>query len=161
MKNTELTIVPCTEEYVEECARISVEAYEIIHECYAELMTEEIHEDLMGNWREKKAAAIRKQQRGENAYVALVDGKVAGFIAFRINSNGAGEILNNAVDSACRGMGIGGKMSDFVFAQMQEQGARYAMVTTGGDDGHAPARKAYEKAGFTHFTPSRTYYRKL
>lgn len=48
MKNTELTIVPCTEEYVEECARISVEAYEIIHECYAELMTEEIHEGETG-----------------------------------------------------------------------------------------------------------------
>lgn len=161
MKENQVTIVPCVEAYVDECARISVEAYEFIHECYIDLITEEIHQDLMGNWREIKAAAIKKQQRGENAYVALVDGKVAGFIAFRINSNGVGEILNNAVDSNYRGMGIGGKLYKFVFAEMQKQGVGYAMVTTGGDDGHAPARKAYEKAGFKHFTPSRTYYRKL
>lgn len=110
---------------------------------------------------ELKAAAIWKQQRGENAFVALVDGKVAGFIAFRVDGNKVGEILNNAVDSAYRGIGIGGQMYQFAFEQMKKQGALYVTVTTGGDDGHAPARKAYEKAGFTHSRPSCTYYRKL
>lgn len=161
MKSTEITIVPCTEEYLDECARISVEAYTFIHQCYIDHMSEEIHEGVMGNWRERKAAAVKKQQSGKNSFVALIDGKVAGFIAYRLDNNGVGEILNNAVDSAYRGMGIGGKMYEFVFEQMREQGALYATVTTGGDEGHAPARKAYEKAGFTHFTPSRTYYRKL
>lgn len=78
-----------------------------------------------------------------------------------MDGNAVGEILNNAVDSAYRGMGIGGQMYRFVFEQMQKQGALYATVTTGGDDGHAPARKAYEKAGFIYSRPSRTYYRKL
>lgn len=161
MKNIEVTIVPCTEEYVDECARISVEAYEFIHECLIDLISEDIHEGIMGNWREKKTASIKKQQRGENSYVALMDGKVAGFIAYRISADGIGEILNNAVDSTCRGMGIGGKMYEFVFEEMRKQGALYATVSTGGDEGHAPARKAYEKAGFTHSRPIRTYYRKL
>ena len=34
-------------------------------------------------------------------------------------------------------------------------------VTTGLDDGHAPARRAYEKAGFEKNLPSLTYYKKL
>ena len=161
MKKTEVNIVPCTEEYVDECARISIEAYEFIHECYIDLLTEEIHEGIMGNWRERKTASIKQQQRGENAYVALIDGKVVGFIAYCVNQDGVGEILNNAVDSAYRGMGIGGKMYEFVIEKMRKDGALYAMVTTGGDEGHAPARKAYEKAGFKHFRPSRVYYRKL
>ena len=160
MYNEEITIVPCKEEYVEDCVRISIEAYEYIHECYMELMSEQLHEGIMGNWRENKAVGIREQQLGENAYVAIIDGKVAGFIAFRVK-NDVGVILNNAVDSQFRGKGVGNRMYEFVFEKMREQGALYASVSTGGDDGHAPARKAYERAGFTHWRPSRTYYRKL
>ena len=159
--NTHISIVPCREEYVEDCVRISIEAYEYIHECYAELMTQEIHDAVMANWRERKAEGIRTQQRGDNAYVVLVDGKVAGFIAYKIRDNGVGEITNNAVDSAYRGQGIGLKMYEFVLDKMREAGVEYAMVSTGGDDGHAPARKTYEKAGFKAFRPSRTYYQKL
>ena len=30
--------------------------------------------------------------------------------------------------------------------KMKEEGMEYVTVTTGGDDGHAPARRSYEKA---------------
>ena len=45
-------------------------------------------------------------------------------------------------------MGIGPKLYDKVLQTMKEQGMEYATVTTGLDDGHAPARRAYQKAGF-------------
>ena len=44
---------------------------------------------------------------------------------------------------------------------MREEGAEYVCVTTGGDDGHAPARRAYESVGFREFLPSRRYFKKL
>ena len=40
-------------------------------------------------------------------------------------------------------------------------GALAVRVTTGADDAHAPARRAYEKAGFEKSLSSVTYYKKL
>ena len=39
-------------------------------------------------------------------------------------------------------------------------GMKLAGVSTGGDPGHAPARRAYEKAGYTAF-PNVWYYQPL
>ena len=43
---------------------------------------------------------------------------------------------------------------------MREQGMDIAIVETGGDPGHAPARAAYEAAGFT-LLPVARYFRLL
>jgi hypothetical protein len=45
-------------------------------------------------------------------------------------------------------------MYEFVVAQMRAAGMRVATVSTGGDPSHAPARRAYEKAGFNVGIPS-------
>ena len=44
---------------------------------------------------------------------------------------------------------------------MRAAGLRCVQVSTGGDDSHAPARRAYEKAGFRPGVPSLTLYREL
>ncbi len=44
---------------------------------------------------------------------------------------------------------------------MRPEGLRYAQVTTGLDDGHAPARRPYAKAGFEKGLGSITCTRKL
>jgi hypothetical protein len=43
----------------------------------------------------------------------------------------------------------------------QAAGMRYATVGTGGDPSHEPARRAYEKAGFSVHIPSVYMYREL
>jgi hypothetical protein len=43
---------------------------------------------------------------------------------------------------------------------MKENGMKLAVVGTGGDPGHAPARRAYEKAGYTAM-PAVRYYKEL
>jgi hypothetical protein len=43
---------------------------------------------------------------------------------------------------------------------MRESGMRVAMIGTGGDPGHAPARRAYDKAGYTAL-PSVQYFKAL
>jgi hypothetical protein len=42
---------------------------------------------------------------------------------------------------------------------MKEAGMQVATVSTGGDPSHAPARRAYEKAGFTASIPSNCWLR--
>jgi len=43
---------------------------------------------------------------------------------------------------------------------MRAKGVTVAMVETGGDSGHAPARRAYEKSGFRLLSVAR-YFKKL
>lgn len=52
-------------------------------------------------------------------------------------------------------------MYDFAIARMKAAGMRVATVATGADASHAPARRAYEKAGFTVQIPSVWLCRKL
>ena len=44
---------------------------------------------------------------------------------------------------------------------MRKQGITHARVFTGGDNGHAPARRAYEKAGYNKRLLCLTYYMAL
>ena len=44
---------------------------------------------------------------------------------------------------------------------LRAHGMRVVKVTTGGDKSHAPARRAYEKAGFRTDLPTVTYFREL
>jgi ribosomal protein S18 acetylase RimI-like enzyme len=95
-------------------------------------------------------------------YVAVREGVVVGFVAVQLNlETQVGEIGLNAVHPAYAGKGIGTAMYNFALTRMQEAGMRVATVATGGDASHAPARRAYEKAGFTVHIPSVWLCRKL
>lgn len=81
--------------------------------------------------------------------------KIIGFIIVHMYlEREVAEIGNNAVSPAFQGRGIGAQMYAFVLERMREAGMKAAIVTTGGDDAHAPARRAYEKAGFSGPVPS-------
>jgi aminopeptidase N len=64
------------------------------------------------------------------------------------------------VDPDFQRRGIGLAMTDFAVERMKEAGMTIAMVETGGDSGHEPARAAYAKAGFGLFPVAR-YFKKL
>jgi ribosomal protein S18 acetylase RimI-like enzyme len=65
-----------------------------------------------------------------------------------------------AVDPAAQRRGIGRALTDQATHWLRAQGMRVAIVETGGDAGHAPARRVYEQAGFRVLPISR-YFRKL
>ena len=65
-----------------------------------------------------------------------------------------------AVDPPHQRAGIGSALTEFAVAWIKEQGVAVAMVETGGDPGHAPARAIYDKAGFTKL-PIARYFKKL
>jgi len=161
MENT-VKIIPACEEHIEAACDIAIKAWTPIRSVFRRDLGDEIYESQFTGWQDAKRSGVANGLRSGRGYVAVANGKVVGFVTYRINEQTkTGEIGGNAVDPACRGMGIGPKMYEFVLSKMREEGMEYATVYTGLDDGHAPARHAYEKAGFQKNLPSIRYYQKL
>ena len=94
-------------------------------------------------------------------WVAMTDGALSGFLGLRAHEEDSmGEIYIIAVDPVHQQFGIGTALMSFAFDWMRKRGLAMAMVETGGDRGHAPARMAYENAGFERYPVAR-YFRKL
>jgi GNAT superfamily N-acetyltransferase len=89
------------------------------------------------------------------------NGRPVGFVAIRLHAEEAlGEIHMLAVDPDHQRAGIGTALTEFALGWMRDAGMTVAMVETGGDPGHAPARRTYERAGFGLF-PIARYFKKL
>ena len=97
----------------------------------------------------------------QNIFVCERAGRIAGFISFNMGENLVGTIGNNAVDPECGEKGVGQEMYQAVFEHFKQNGMKAATVTTGLDYAHAPARRAYLRAGFDRELRSVTYFRKL
>ena len=85
---------------------------------------------------------------------------VVGFITWQIEGP-VGEICNNGALKSSGLKGIGQTMYHYVFDVFRKAGVKVAKVTTGLDWAHAPARRAYERAGFKKNLKSITYCKKL
>jgi len=145
---------------------LSVTAWEPIYMQYRETMGEELFTTLYPDWRENKAGHIRRALDGEHAgglAVAACGGVIVGFVTWylHVRAGVVGEIGNNAVSPDYQGRGIASRLYALALDAMRAAGMRYACVGTGLDPAHAPARRAYEKAGFDIAIPSVEYYRQL
>ena len=65
-----------------------------------------------------------------------------------------------AVDPDAQGRGIGTALTEVATSWLREAGMMVAMVETGSDPGHAPARRVYEKAGY-RLLPVARYFKAL
>jgi GNAT superfamily N-acetyltransferase len=91
-----------------------------------------------------------------------VDGAPVAFCAVSLNfATKVGEIGLNAVHPDHQGRGLGAMMYAHALGRMRAAGMKVAAVGTGADASHAPARRAYAKAGFTVGIPSVYYYQAL
>jgi ribosomal protein S18 acetylase RimI-like enzyme len=95
--------------------------------------------------------------------VTEIGGRIAAFATFFVvdRDKRIGEIGNNAVHPDFQGRGLARQQYERIFAELRQLGMDYVRVTTGLDDAHAPARKAYEAVGFDRNLPQLTYYREL
>ena len=86
---------------------------------------------------------------------------MVGFVAAQLDpERQMGEVWMLAVDPDAQGRGIGTALTEVVTGWLRDAGMTVAMVGTGGDPGHAPARRVYEKAGYTVF-PLARYFKAL
>ena len=115
------------------------------------------------DWRKSQAEVVEKVIAIEHmhTWVADVDGVVAGFVCYELNDETkVGEVQLLAVHPGYQNQGIGAQLNLFALQKLKEGGMKLAVVGTGGDEGHAPARRSYEKAGYTGL-PLMRYYKKL
>ena len=92
-------------------------------------------------------------------WVADADRTDVGFVAVRSHpERGMGEIYMLAVDPDHQGDGIGTALTEFALGRFRDEGM--AVVETGGDPGHAAARRTYEKASFV-LLPIARYFKML
>lgn len=122
-----------------------------------------IFDALHGEWRRYQAGAVSDTLEAEETrtWVAEAEQRVIGFVAARRHEERRlGEILMLAVDPDEQARGVGSALTAHATDWLRDRGMKVAMVETGGDAGHAAARRVYEKAAYTPL-PVVRYFRAL
>ena len=144
---------------------IRAAAFAPVFASFRALLGDEVYDLAQRRDEEGHAALLDSLLAGDSpweVYVAESAEVVVGFVAVQTNTETlVGELGLNAVAPAHAGAGIGTKMYEFAVARLKQRGMKVAMVGTGGDPSHAPARRAYEKAGFGAQLPTTWMFRKL
>jgi ribosomal protein S18 acetylase RimI-like enzyme len=157
------TIRALREDDIKAVVEFSVRAWRPVFESFGGLLGPEIFRHLYPDWVADQASAVETTCRAEGSrvWVAEAGGRPVGFVAVIIHDDTeTGEIYMIAVDPDYHNRGIGTELVTFAVDRIMERGMKLAEIGTGGDPGHAPARRVYEKAGFTPL-PLVRYYKPL
>ena len=124
-----------------------------------------VYRMLFPDWRSAQARAVEAVCRSteQEVWVAVEAGRPVGFVAVRHveeDAAPAGEIDMVAVDPRCQRAGVGAALVRHALEEIRASGVGLAVLGTGGDPGHAPARALYESLGFRPYRHVR-YYRTL
>lgn len=129
---------------------LSLAAWAPVFASFRTVLGERLYRRVHPDWERDQEASVRDALERHDTWVAVVDGSVVGFVnvAFDESARSA-EIHMIAVAPRVQRQGLASTLTDFAMDQMRSRGIDLAIVATGGDPGHAPARATYEKAGFT------------
>jgi ribosomal protein S18 acetylase RimI-like enzyme len=124
-----------------------------------------LHRMLFPDWRSTQARAVEAVCRSleHEVWVGAEGDRPVGFVAVRYvdeDAARAGEIDMVAVDPRCQRAGVGTALVRHAVDEIRAAGVDLAVLGTGGDAGHAPARALYESLGFRPYRHVR-YYRLL
>ena len=143
---------------------LSLRAWVPVFASLERVLGSEIFGRLHPDWRKDQRRAVEDicAAKGGRVWVAEVGASAVGFVAveFHHPERSMGEISMLAVDPDHQGGGIGTALTEFALDRLKEAGMRVAMVETGGDPGHAAARRTYEKAGYV-LLPIARYFKNL
>jgi ribosomal protein S18 acetylase RimI-like enzyme len=129
---------------------LSLAAWQPVFASFREVLGDDLYERVHPDWRAAQAASVRDALERNETWVSTGDGAVTGFVNVVFDdAERSGEIYMIAVDPDHQRLGIASLLTDHALAEMRGRGLDLAIVATGGDPGHAPARRTYERAGFT------------
>jgi ribosomal protein S18 acetylase RimI-like enzyme len=151
---------PMDEEPVVE---LSLRAWAPVFSSMEQVLGREIFVRLHGDWRQYQEKAVRDTlaDKATRVWVLEAERRVVAFVAAKLHpERQIGEISMLAVDPDDQRRGIGTALTEFATGWLRDSGMPIAMVETGGDSGHAPARRVYEKANYT-LLPVARYFKAL
>jgi ribosomal protein S18 acetylase RimI-like enzyme len=158
-----MQIEPYDTHHLNAVIRLSLRAWTPVFDSIQNAMEPEVYQEFYPDWRVSQQKAVEEVCAAEetNVWVAIEGDLTVGFVAVKLHSDTSmGEIYMVAVDPDFQSRGIGTALTEFALSWMKKTGMSVAMVETGGDMGHAPARRTYEKAGFGLLAIAR-YFKKL
>ncbi|MDX2272790.1 MAG: GNAT family N-acetyltransferase [Cyanobacteriota bacterium] len=167
-----MQIKPYHPSHLNVVVRLSLRAWEPVFDSLKQVLNPDVYQVFYPeHWRVSQQQSVEAVCTAEDTkvWVASVSdrpevndvGSTVGFVAVKLHlEDSMGEIYMVAVDPDFQGRGIGSTLIKFALAWLKESGMSIAMVETGSDPGHAPARHTYEKVGFELFPVAR-YFKKL
>ena len=160
----QLQIRPYTSDDLQAVVELSLLAWAPVFESFEQVLGSSIFTRIYPDWhasQRENVATICSDQEKYDTWVAEAEGAVAGFVVLQLDhTHKTGEIELLAVHPDYQNHEIGTDLNLFALDRMRESGMKLAVVGTGGDAGHAPARRSYEKAGFIGL-PLVRYYQEL
>src|SRR5919199_1782690 len=149
---------------IEDVLQLSLLAWAPVFRSFEQVLGPAIYAKIYPDWETSQRAAVDEVLRDGEKYTVWVaehEQTIVGFIAYTLSlTERVGEVYLLAVHPAYQNRGIGTELNLFALERMKEAGMALAEVHTGGDAGHAPARRSYEKAGYT-VLPIVHYYKAL
>jgi len=148
-----LEIRPVCDDDVEDLVQLSLSAWAPVFRSFEQVLGHTIYTLIWPEWRTSQKEAVEtvcRDREKTTVVVAEQDGRVVGFVAYELNvQDRVGDVTLLAVDPDYQNLGIGTELNRVALEKMKEGGMKMARVETGGDPSHAPARRCYEKAGYT------------
>jgi len=158
-----VTIAAYDPSHLESVVGLSLRAWAPVFASLEGAFGPELYARMVPDWRasQAKAVAAACADSSLRVWVALAEARTAGFVALRLHDEDrTGEIYMIAVDPPFQRRGIATALMRHSLDWFRGAGMTVAMVETGGDPGHAPARRAYEAMEFRLFPVAR-YYKAL
>jgi ribosomal protein S18 acetylase RimI-like enzyme len=163
-KRTVFHIRTYIDQDLEPIVQLSLLAWEPVFHSFEQILGKQIYPFLYPDWRKIQKDGVETVCRNRGKYITLVaerGNQVVGFVVYESNQETKrGEVILLAVHPDHQNDGIGTELNLRALEAMKAAGMELAVVETGGDESHAPARRSYEKAGYTGL-PLVRYFKKL
>ena len=159
-----IDIRPIEDRDLDAVVDLSLRAWAPVFDSLRAVLGESIFLRLHPDWAAGQADAVRSTCTSGDlgVFVGVMDGEPVGFVAIALNAyhERMGAIEMIAVDPDHQRRGVAAALTAFALDHLRAAGMDIAVVETGGDPGHEPARRSYEASGFT-LLPIARYFQLL
>ena len=132
---------------------LSLLAWEPVFHSFQKVLGQKIYSVLYPEWQKSQKEGVEGICSEKEKYTTLVaeyNNKAVGFLSYELKREANnGEVILLAVHPEYQNAGIGTALNKKALEELKAAGMQMAIVETGGDESHAPARRSYEKAGYT------------
>lgn len=145
-------IRPVRETDIEALVDLTLLAFVPIFESFRGLLGPAVYPLIWPDWKrsqQKVVEVLCGDSSGKVALVAEMGQKPVGFVAYEIRpEDETGQVLLIAVHPDYQNHGVGTHLNEHALDEMAAAGVKLAIVETGGESSHAPARRSYDKSGY-------------